>query len=338
MAGTEIKALSLRPLAVVLRDRDLSFDEVLHDVGIPHEAASDDELLIPFGRAMAAWDRAAALAQDPALGIISGATLPLGAYGLLDYVAYGGDTLEDAWKRLSRYLPILGGFARARCVTTVDTVSLEFELAPGTSRHAFELALSTIVARARGLVSVRWSAHEVKLPYPHHIPVAVYTKALCVRPVFEANECSIQAPMKWMRTPLLLKDAEMQAVLETLAERRLARSLGTSIVDRVRRIIFERGGVAPSLERVAARLQMSSRTLQRKLGDAGTSLRDVEDAARHELALAYLADRRIGLSETALLVGFSELSAFDRAFKRWTGMTPTRWRHAHGQPAGKIGK
>lgn len=337
MAGAEIKALSLRPLAVVLRDRDVDILDVLRDVGLPADAAEDDELMIPFGRAMAAWDRAAGLLRDPALGLDSGASLPLGAYGLLDFVAYGGNTLEEAWRRLSRYLPILGGFSRARCVSTTESVTLEFELAPGTSRHAFELALSTIVARARALVSNRWAPSEVTLDYRRPVDEAIYARALRVRPTFEAALAGIRASGTWMRKQVILRDEEVLAVLETLAERRLARTCGDGLVDRVRRVVFERGGVAPSLTRVAARLHMSSRTLQRKLAAAGTSLRDVEDAARHELALAYLADRRIGLSETALLVGFSELSAFDRAFKRWTGMTPTRWRHAHGQASGKDG-
>lgn len=337
MAATDIKALILRPLAVVLRDIDLSLEDILRDVGIAPEAATDEELMIPFGRAMAAWDRAAVVAHEPALGLLSGATLPMGTYGLLDIVAFGGQTLEDAFKRLARYLPILGGFARCRCVVTEQDVSLVFDMSPGTSRQAIELALATLVARIRGLVSARFSPSAVTLPYARPVPLANYTKALGVHPAFESGDASIRASEVWMHRPLILRDPELNAVLETLAERRLARSGGTTLVDRVRRVIFERGGVAQSLPRIALRLQMSPRTLQRKLAEAGTSLRDVEDAARHELALSYLGDHRIGLSETALLVGFSDLSAFDRAFKRWTGMTPTRWRHAHGQPSGRIG-
>jgi len=337
VAGTDIKALVLRPLAVVLRDLELSFEDVLRDVGIPLDAATDDELLIPFARAMAAWDHAAEVAHEPALGLVSGATLPLGTYGLLDIVAFSCQTLEDAFKRLARYLPILGGFARCRCVVTEENISLEFDVAPGTSRQAIDLAMSTLVARIRQLVSVRFSPSQITLPYHRSVPMAYYTKALGAHPTFEGRGASIHATAAWMHRPLVLRDPEVSAVLETLAERRLARSCGTTLVDRVRRVIFERGGVASSLQRIAVRLQMSPRTLQRKLAEAGTSLRDVEDAARHELALSYLADRRIGLSETALLVGFSDLSAFDRAFKRWTGMTPTRWRHAHGQPSGRIG-
>ena len=73
---------------------------------------------------------------------------------------------------------------------------------------------------------------------------------------------------------------------------------------------------------------MSPRTLQRRLGAEGTSFQDVVDSVREELARIYMADtaRKYTVGELAYLLGFSEISAFTRAFKRWTGLTPTQWR------------
>ena len=71
---------------------------------------------------------------------------------------------------------------------------------------------------------------------------------------------------------------------------------------------------------------MSVRTLSRALAAAGTSYRQVLDGLRRELALRHLARNTISISEIAFLLGFVELSSFDRAFKRWTGVTPADFR------------
>jgi AraC-like DNA-binding protein len=79
---------------------------------------------------------------------------------------------------------------------------------------------------------------------------------------------------------------------------------------------------------VAEILNMSPRTLQRKLGDARTTYKDVLNETRHDLALAYLSAPRHSVSEVTYLLGFSAVSCFTRAFRRWTGQSPTAWRAA----------
>ncbi|NMO23072.1 helix-turn-helix transcriptional regulator, partial [Pyxidicoccus fallax] len=82
----------------------------------------------------------------------------------------------------------------------------------------------------------------------------------------------------------------------------------------------------PQVGEVAQQLHVSLRTLQRRLAEHGTAFQDEVDAVRRELAFQYLKDPHLGVSEVAFLLGYSELSTFDRAFKRWTGLTPRVWR------------
>jgi AraC-like DNA-binding protein len=81
-----------------------------------------------------------------------------------------------------------------------------------------------------------------------------------------------------------------------------------------------------TLARVGKRLGMSGRTLQRRLDEQQLDFRAVVDEVAAELAKAYLRDQALGLAEIAFLLGFADQSAFTRAFKRWTGVTPGRWR------------
>jgi AraC-like DNA-binding protein len=77
---------------------------------------------------------------------------------------------------------------------------------------------------------------------------------------------------------------------------------------------------------------MSVRTLQRRLVDSGTTFHKVSDAVLARLAAGYLTDPSVSVSEVAFLLGFSEQSAFNRAFRRWTGDSPGRWRRRIGAP------
>jgi AraC-like DNA-binding protein len=98
-------------------------------------------------------------------------------------------------------------------------------------------------------------------------------------------------------------------------------------VDRIRAAIAaDLPGHEPSLAAVAPRLALSPRSVQRRLAEAGTSFARMVDAVREERAKAALRSDEVSLAEVSWLLGFSEQSAFARAFKRWTGVSPTEWR------------
>jgi AraC-like DNA-binding protein len=92
-------------------------------------------------------------------------------------------------------------------------------------------------------------------------------------------------------------------------------------------------GDAGDIEAIARKMGVSRRTLQRRLADAGTSFRDAVDAARREVALAELARGASSMTDLAFLLGFSEHSAFARAFRRWTGKSPALWARSSLSPA-----
>jgi AraC-like DNA-binding protein len=103
---------------------------------------------------------------------------------------------------------------------------------------------------------------------------------------------------------------------------------------RVRRVLLEELRLgAPSLARLAARMRMSERTLQRNLGREGASMQALLDEVRHQLSLRHLAESKESIAEISFLLGFAEVRACHRAFKRWTGLTPAAYRQARATPA-----
>src|SRR5262249_45896155 len=131
-----------------------------------------------------------------------------------------------------------------------------------------------------------------------------------------------------MELPIARADAALRVVLERHAEELLMKyPRRETLVDQVRSLIkAELTGGDPSLAKIGRELGMSRRTLQRHLKAGNTSHHQILEETRKHLALEYLSRRGMTIGELAYLLGFSEQSAFCRAFKRWTGMSPTDFR------------
>ena len=131
--------------------------------------------------------------------------------------------------------------------------------------------------------------------------------------------------------PCVAADPGLRAVLESHALERL-RHLpeNPSVADRARALLADGAGAGalPTAALLAALLRMSLRTLDRALAAEGTSFRRLLEQLRREVSARALAESRHSVSEVAFLLGFNDLSAFYRAFKRWTGQTPVQFRRA----------
>jgi AraC-like DNA-binding protein len=153
------------------------------------------------------------------------------------------------------------------------------------------------------------------------------------RVVFDAAFNGFTFEKDFLSAPMKTADAKLHHVLRAHAELVLSELPRTeSLTQRVRDQVAQqltRGG--PSAEEVARELHMSRRTLSRKLLAEGTNFTDLLDDMRRRSALRYVADRELGLSEIAFLLGFSQTGAFHRAFKRWTGQTPLEYRRARSK-------
>jgi AraC-like DNA-binding protein len=103
-----------------------------------------------------------------------------------------------------------------------------------------------------------------------------------------------------------------------------------SFIELVRRAIQDRlAGQRPSMDMISEALHMSSRTLQRRLQESGSTFQRVLDEARHQMARYYLSNSVLELTETSYLLGFEDPNSFGRAFRTWEGVPPSDWRESH---------
>ena len=148
-------------------------------------------------------------------------------------------------------------------------------------------------------------------------------------PLRFAQPCyRVVLPAAALDAPLIQPDPAMRELTQRLADQQLhALPRDEGWLAQARALIARRLQRPPvEIDGVAAQLALSTRSLQRRLQGEGLSFSELVEQVRRELAEQHLADRTLDLADIALLLGYSEQSAFQRAFKRWTGLTPAQWR------------
>jgi AraC-like DNA-binding protein len=202
----------------------------------------------------------------------------------------------------------------------------------GASWQVSDYSLGGLMTVCRELVGDDWTPLAVALSHPSPPDPTPYRDFFGVLPTFGGEVNELVLPRVLLDRPIASADPLLHDVLRRHAEALLARRpRAGDLLAQVREVLareVSRG--EPRIEELAGWLGQGVRTLQRRLAEVGTTYQDVLDDVRRDLALRLLDERRVAVAEIAYLLGYSEPSAFHRAFKRWTGTTPDR--HRRGRP------
>jgi len=321
--------------AFVLRQAEqlgLDPDQLLASAKLSREELEDPDSRIQAGKNIQLWRSVLAAIDDVDLGIRLGAELKIKDVGLVGYAMMHSANLGEALGRLARFGRILSDDFPPRLRTTGSRVVFSIEPLPELrvtmSRLAdFDLAaLLTILREITGLDLVPMEAH-----FPYREPSAgleAHRGFFAGRLLFDQPEVGLVFKRENLKLPVRTADAELGRYLETLAEQVLeSLVLGGTLSERVERTLWSQIKEGrPQLETVASALAMSSRTLQRRLREEGTSFVTLLDDFRHRFSLLLLEDRELAVYEVAYLLGYSEPSTFYRAFRRWTQFSPQEYR------------
>jgi AraC-like DNA-binding protein len=325
----------LKALFDYAQAHDLSMERLLESA-LPE--LQDKDARLSESACAALFDRAAQALSDEALGLHVGETIRPGHYGVLGYVAMNCGTLGEALSRLNRYQALVLDIGPMQIQAGSDEVALSWS--PDSERPFRQLAefnLAGLVTFARWISGRAAVPRRIEFNYPAPADLSEHRRIFDCTLVFDCPHYAIVLPQDWLRQPLVQPDAQMRELMLRLADRQMmGLARGTDALAKARALIARRlseGELA--LEQVAAGLGMSARTLQRKLKEAGLGYTQLVDNVRRELAEQYLSDASLDLNDLAFLLGFSEQSAFQRAFKRWKGESPGAWRRHLQQAADK---
>ena len=285
------------------------------------------DLYVPCSAVDAVLGGAIEQRSMPNLGAHLGFHTPMGSFPLLDYLVLTTDNVGDALRQLQRYFHITSAPYRLDIVEQADVIRLLVN--PGTNAFAAQYATAVAIHHLRDE-----TAQKVRVEH-----VSLICEPDDRKDLERLLRCPVRAPATWsgiafpretMRTPLIRRDPLLRAVLEGRAEAIQPAPLMAeppSAVSQVRAVLALRiGEDLPDIGEIARQFAMAPRTLQRRLSAEGASFKELIDITRREAAQRLLADRSLAVAEIGYLLGFSEPSAFNRAFKRWRGTTPLEYR------------
>ena len=282
------------------------------------------EVPVPSAQIAAMWTEAARLYGQGPIGIAVGMAAPTGR-NVVDYVASTSPTFRIALEQIGRYHRLITRNGDMRLRSQGGHVLFELLLNLPTAAipsPVIEFALTCVVRRAVDFTDRK--ALEVWFPHGPLGSRDEYARVLGVAPRFEAPHAGVLFDDATLDAPCRASDPNLFKLLKSHAELLLAREpRDNSVRSQVRRLVITRvKDGEPDIANIARLLASSERSLQRQLKIEGTSFRAVVDEARRELALGYLDDHKLTVSEVGYLLGYAEAGAFVRAFKRWTGRTP----------------
>lgn len=273
--------------------------------------------------------------QDPALGLQIGASITPAHLGPLGYVLLASSSVTVALERYVGYQRLVHDVSAVRHYLDGNEVVLEWNSeSRALGLLANQCGLAALVQFARDITATEANAQAfpaaVHFVEAQPADVAPYAALFRCPVLFNQSATRIIFPAAFLLLPLRRPDPALVAMLEQQVQALFAAlpPKDRALQDIRQQISSHIWQGEPALERIAQQLHMSGRTLRRRLEQRGWSFRGLLEDTRLHMAQDYLRDTRLTLPEVALLLGYSEQSAFNRAFLRWTGMTPRRWRCA----------
>jgi AraC-like DNA-binding protein len=309
---------------------------ILRSLGLERRVLDDPHGFIPSADFARILEAAARDTGDEYFGLHFGEHFHPKDIGALVYVVLNSPTFGVGFENVARYLRVHNEAAEVAFVPGASRSYLRHVLhLPSVShRQHDEYSFAVAVGTIRLMAGAEWAPLEVEFQHRAPARTAELVRVLGAPVSFghTTNALVIEPELAGRTVPAA--DARLYPILKDLLERILDEMPpADGLLTSVRRAIAEsmRHG-EPTLAQVARRIAVGPRTLQRRLEEHGVTFTGLVDDTRRQFALRYLRDRKNTLTDVAYLLGYSEVSAFNRAFRRWTGSTPTDYRRVSTRP------
>jgi AraC-like DNA-binding protein len=296
--------------------------------------APDDIVPIPVWRELIA--RAVALRPGlPAAALAIGAQVQPRHVGVLGYLVLASTTLGEAMLAYQRYERLFYGADLAEVSMSGDQVEIRWATTQVSFGHLHDsVAIAALITFLRRQVEQAPPPSLVAFVNPAPADAAAFESFFGCPVRFGDTHTRVRFPLEYLAITMPHSDPGLRALLDRQAQALLLALPDSDPFDRaLQRVMLKLlPDGAASLPRAARELHVSARTLQRRLDARDMTWQQLLDRTREQLARQYMGDRALTLGDIALLLGFSEQSAFNRAFRRWTGQTPARVRRSGSLP------
>lgn len=299
------------------------------EAGLDIGALANPDARYPLSKTTRLWALAVRETGDPAFGLSVATQVTQTTFHALGYALIASGTLREAFERMVRYFRLVTDAADLKLVREPQAYRFEVDYAPGAepAQESVDAFISLALRFCRSQLGREFAPLRLSLRRPPPPQAERYTALFRCPVEFGAGRIAIWFAPDAFERPLPDANAELARHNDEVVLRYLARFDRDNTGARVRAALIELlPGGEPSAQKVAESLHFSLRSLQRKLAEEDTSFEQLLQQTRHELARSYLQNPRYSIGEITFLLGFTDASAFARAFRRWDGGTPSEFR------------
>jgi AraC-like DNA-binding protein len=327
--GGLVRVGTLLPMVDILAGLGVNAAELLASQGVDPALFDNPDNQIP----LTLHNHLVALAVEhsgcPHIGLLVGQRDGLQSIGLAGLLVRYSPDVEMALRSFVRYLHTHVRGAKSALTVDGDIATLHWEIyQPGVEAvdQVGDGALAVMFNILRELCGPDWKQIEVR--FAHREPAQLQPFRMCFRTTltFDAEDYSMRFAANWLTRPVAQADPALRRVLQKeidAIEQRHEADFPEQVRSVLRTALLT--GHSRS-DQLAELFSMHSSTLARRLKPHGVGLRDLVDECRHDIAREMLANSALDVSHIASMLDYADASAFTRAFKRWSGITPGRWR------------
>lgn len=320
----------LQGIAKLLEEQGIDVTEWLRDSGLGARIIETPNHRLSIHQHLALFRRAIALARDPGIGLTIGHRQTPSDWGILGYAINCCADAREAFSLGARYSRIASSFANLRLLETRNAAYWQAKppLHYGdVLPFVIEFEFASFVRCAQLLTGRTDGIAEIHFAYPQPIHRRRYDEFFPLPLKFDAPINQVVLEPRCLLFPILQASNSNRGLAEQMCQEYLARQpLHDDLPGEIRALLLTDARYYPDAELVARTLNMTSRTLRKRLALKDTSFQSILDDVRSQRAKERLANTQMKVEEIAWDCDFGDTPSFRRAFKKWTGLTPVEYR------------
>ncbi|MEL6820492.1 MAG: AraC family transcriptional regulator ligand-binding domain-containing protein [Calditrichota bacterium] len=311
------------------------FDELLSLSGYTEEQLCEEGCFVDDAIYNVIFERAVELTGDNFFGLHAGENMNLAAAGLIAQISHTSRTVKEALEYCCQFANLacssllMSMLEKAdHYVVSINPRPLWEEQSPLALRHTSEGMMAFNIREFHSLLHQKHSPIAIHLPWKKPENTAELERVFNCPIRFEQQQIAMLLEKQHVEANIETSDYALLRILVAYAEEKsaqLANKQGFAAQVKQSVITLVKPGF-PTVEQVAGHLNLSPRTLQRRLQKEGFTYKQLLDELRKEFAFSYLKRSDLSIGDVAYLLNYADTSSFTRSFRRWTGQSPKEWR------------
>ncbi|MEI6412421.1 MAG: AraC family transcriptional regulator [Bacteroidota bacterium] len=323
----------LRNVVLAAERKGGDLTEICRDIGITKAQLETPDAMIDMQQSIRVWDTCIRITGDPFLGLHLGETTSPALAGMVGYLMESSPDLLTAFQTATQFYRLLTNMTDIRVEIKdqefryyIEPIELWYQYSPEAARQIVEHMVSAFVHMVKLLSGRALFPLRLSLRFNRPGDLSAYQRVLRCEPAFSQSQNCLVYRLRDIQLPTIGHNPALNRLLKSLLEQEMQKARQRqSFSSEVRYMILrEYNTQLPQLQFIADKMNLSTRSLQRKLQADSTSFQQVLDSVKQELAMNMLQDKNLTVNEIAYRLGYAEPSVFRRAFKKWTGFSPRK--------------